>query len=358
MPSNPVEFPTPNAAYHEYERRKKMKWSFTSETAAQLLVRPEPKLEWMIENMWVDKSRGLIAGHPGVGKTWLALDMLLSVATGQLCLGKYVPNVVGGVLLIEEEASILNLARRIHAMARGRGMKDSDMTNFHHVTRQFLKIPKHEKEISAFIQSNAIKFVVFDSLRRFHTAKENSSDEMQPVLESFARINIETGASVLLIHHLSKGGDQFGAKKSIFERMRGTSDLWAWRDCILGMEGEDEAASATCSFQFRDAESPSPITIKRIVDPKSGSISLLGSELEQSEDFEHKAELIVCAIQSKIGSSTKEEIFQKVRGRKSEFVKVFRVLESKKWVIKDGFKWAVGVVPDFAGTGGNNGNNG
>lgn len=261
-------------------------------------------------------------------------------------------------MLIEEEASILNLARRVHAMARSRGISDSAMTNFHHVTRQFLKIPKHEKEIMAFIKSNNIKFVVFDSLRRFHTAKENSSDEMQPVLESFARINIETSASVLLIHHLAKGGQEFGAKKSIFERMRGTSDLWAWRDCILGMEGEEEATSATCSFQFRDAESPAPINIKRIVDSKSGAINLVSSEVEEGEDFEQKAELIVCAMKSKYGSSTKEEIFQIVKGRKAEFVKFFRIMEAKKWVIKDGFKWSVGVVPDFSGTSGNNGNNG
>ena len=59
------------------------------ESIVDLLSKPEPKLEWLIENIWVDKSRGLIAGNPGVGKTWLALDMLLSVATGGLCLGKY-----------------------------------------------------------------------------------------------------------------------------------------------------------------------------------------------------------------------------------------------------------------------------
>lgn len=351
------EFSSPPAEWLVHERRKTKGWGFRSENMAELLARPEPKLEWMIENIWVDKSRGLIAGHPGVGKTWLALDMLLSVSSGQLCLGRYKPNVVGGVLLIEEEASILNLARRVHSMARGRGISDSAMTNFHHVTRQFLKIPKHEKEVIAFIKAYAIKFVVFDSLRRFHTAKENSSDEMQPVLESFARINIETSASVLLIHHLSKGGDQFGAKKSIFERMRGTSDLWAWRDCILGMEGEEESTKASCSFQFRDAESPAPITVKRAVDSKSGAITLVASELEEGEDFDLKAEHIICAIKAHIGSSTKEEIFQKVRGRKADFVKVFKALEAKKWVLKDGFKWTIGDVPEFAGTGGNNGNN-
>ena len=95
---------------------------FKLDTAAEMLSRPEPKLEWLIENIWVDKSRGMIAGNPGVGKTWLALEMLLSVASGGLCFGKY-PTKKGAVLLIEEEASELNLSRRLHSMARARSKR-------------------------------------------------------------------------------------------------------------------------------------------------------------------------------------------------------------------------------------------
>jgi hypothetical protein len=341
MPAIEDEFRPAPDEWLKVERRRKQKWSFLSETMAELLARPEPSLEWLIQDLWVDKSRGLIAGHPGVGKTWVALDMLLSVSSGQLCMGKYPPIVTGATLLVEEEASLLNLARRVHCMARGRGLKDSDLTNFHHVTRQFLKIPKHEKELTEFIKDKQIKFVVFDSLRRFHNAKENSSDEMQPVLESFARINFETGASVLLIHHLAKQGNEFGGKKSIFERMRGTSDLWAWRDCILGMEGEEESSTSTCSFQFRDAESTSPITIKRLVDPESGAISLTALALEESEEYAPKCAAILDYMKTQYGSVTKEAIFQSVKGRKAEFVKIFRLMESKKMVRKDGLKWAI-----------------
>src|SRR5258708_7485073 len=186
------EFRSPPPDWIAHEQQKKLGWSFTSETMAELSARPEPQLEWLIQDLWVDKSRGFIAGHPGVGKTWIALDMLLAISTGGLCLGKYTPVVTGATLLVEEEGSLLNLARRVHALARARNLKDSDLTNFHHITRQFLKIPKHEKELIEFLKAKEIKLVVFDSLRRFHNAKENSSDEMQPVLESFARLNFET----------------------------------------------------------------------------------------------------------------------------------------------------------------------
>jgi len=324
---------------------------FKLETAAQLLSKPEPKLSWLIENMWVDKSRGLIAGNPGVGKTWLALDMLISVASGQLCLGKYAVQ-QGAVLLVEEEASELNLSRRLHCLARARGLKDSDLQNLFLLTRQYAKVPKDMKDIYSLVVENEIKLVVFDSLRRFHGAEENSSSEMQVVLDSFGRLNTMSEASVVLIHHLSKGGRETD-KRPIFERLRGSSDLWAWRDCILGMEGEEDANEALCSFQFRDAEAQSPIRIKRAVDGESGAISMVAGGIEESEEFKEKTELILNYMKTQYGPLSKDQICSKSGGRKQENLRVFKVMVHKKMVLPEGARW---VVPIYGGTNGNDGN--
>lgn len=323
------------------------------ESAAVLLSKPEPALEWLIEKLWVDKSRGLIAGNPGVGKTWLALDMLISVASGQLCLGKYAVR-KGPVLLMEEEASELNLARRLHALARARGLSDSDLQDLHVSTRQFAKLPRDVGEIGKFILANDIRLVVFDSLRRFHSAEENSSSEMQAVLDSFGRLNALTGASVVLIHHLSKASDTHA--KPLFERLRGSSDLWAWRDCILGVEGEEEASEAICSFQFRDAEAQPPIRLKRVVDDLSGAIHLECSGLEESAEFAEKINSIIDYMQSQFGAVSKDQVLTNVKGRKQELGRVFRLLEAKKMITKSGSKWIVAVVPELTGTVGNGGN--
>lgn len=323
---------------------------FIIETAADMLARPAPEIEWLIENIWVDKSRGLIAGNPGVGKTWLALDMLISVASGQLCLGKY-PVKKGAVLLVEEEASELNLSRRLHAMARARGLKDSDLSNFHLLTRQFTKIPTDMVELFHLVNDRDIKLIVFDSLRRFHTCDENSSSEMQPVLDSFARLNIMTDASVVLIHHLAKGSRE-SDHRPIFERLRGSSDFWAWRDCLIGVEGEEEADSAVCSFQFRDAEAQESITIKRYVGDLSGAISLGVVDVADSEEFAEKSALILSYMKSQYGSLSKEQICTKVKGRKQVLAKVFKVMVKQGLVVRSGALWA---VPDLAGTTGNAG---
>lgn len=323
------------------------KTRFKLESAATLLAKPDPKLEWLIDNIWVDKSRGLIAGNPGVGKTWIALDMLISVASGQLCLGKY-PTKQGNVLLVEEEASEFNLSRRLHAMARARGLKDTDLSNLFHLTRQFAKMPADSLELFHLIMDNDIRLVVFDSLRRFHNADENSSSEMQPVLDAFARLNAATEASIVLIHHLSKSNEV--SNKPLFERLRGSSDFWAWRDCLIGVEGEEESHKANCSFQFRDAPDQAPVQVKRLVDEASGAIHLLASNPEESEDFVEKSDLIMNFMKTQYGPVSRNKIHANVKGRKGEFLRVLKRMEQLGMVAKEG---SFLVVPDSSGTNGN-----
>jgi len=50
------------------------------------------------------------------------------------------------------------------------------------------------------------KLVVIDTLRRFHTAEENSSGEMSETLNVFEKISKKTGTAFLLIHHTNKAG--------------------------------------------------------------------------------------------------------------------------------------------------------
>jgi hypothetical protein len=54
---------------------------------------------WLIEQLWGESAVGVIGGAPKCSKTWLGLDMALSVATGTACLGKYAVPRAGPVLV-------------------------------------------------------------------------------------------------------------------------------------------------------------------------------------------------------------------------------------------------------------------
>ena len=316
----------------------------------EFLSRPGREIEWMIEGIWVKGARGLIAGNPGVGKTWLALDMLLAVATGGLCMGKY-QAIKSPALLVEEEGSELHLQRRIHALARARQLKESELASLFFIIRQFTKIPQDLKALCHLIMLNDIKLVVFDSLRRFHNKEENSSSEMQEVLDAFGRLNQITGAAVILIHHLSKQTEN--SHRPLFERLRGSSDFLAWRDCVIGVEGEEDATESVASFQFRDADPTNPIRIKRHVGELTGAIGLEATGLEESEEIADKIASILNVMTAHLEPLSKDQILTSTKGRKQDLARAFKIMIDRRMVLKSGSKW---IVPDSAGTNGNDGN--
>jgi AAA domain-containing protein/bifunctional DNA primase/polymerase-like protein len=310
------------------------------ESMQSLLSEPEPPLEWLIEGLWVDRSKGFIAGHPGIGKTWIALDIIIAVATGGLCMGKYQASYKAPCLLVEEEASRRNLQRRIHSLARARGLQPTDVSSIYHITQQFASIPRDASEIAEFVLSKGIKLVVFDSLRAVHSAKENSSDEMAVVLKAFSEISIVGNCSVILIHHLAKRGPD-NANKSIFERMRGTGSLWAWRDCILGVEGEEESDTCKCTFQFRDAESPAPIQIKRCVGALTGAIGLQASAVEETEDYLEKSQEVLVFVKSQIDGVSANQICKVLDGSKQDKLALIKRMRKAGLLVKSGSKLVV-----------------
>jgi hypothetical protein len=77
---------------------------------------------WLVEELWCARSVGVIGGAPKCAKTWLGLDMALSVATGTPCLGKYAVPEPGPVLVYLAEDALLVVREGIEGMARHRGL--------------------------------------------------------------------------------------------------------------------------------------------------------------------------------------------------------------------------------------------
>ena len=65
---------------------------------------------WLVEQLWCASSVGVIGGAPKCAKTWLGLDMALSVATGTPCLGKYAVPEPGPVLVYLAEDALRSWA--------------------------------------------------------------------------------------------------------------------------------------------------------------------------------------------------------------------------------------------------------
>src|SRR5512145_1737128 len=93
-------------------RGRKRGWPMHAEQTQSLpvvrigdLPREQNGQRWLVEHLWGVSSVGVIGGAPKCSKTWLGLDLALSVASGTACLGKYaVPQPGPALVYLAEDA--------------------------------------------------------------------------------------------------------------------------------------------------------------------------------------------------------------------------------------------------------------
>lgn len=77
---------------------------------------PLIKADWLVDELFPSKSLNLIVGESQAGKSYLALDLAVAMATGRPFLGK--PVFQSGVLYIATEGQI-TIRRRLMAARQG-----------------------------------------------------------------------------------------------------------------------------------------------------------------------------------------------------------------------------------------------
>jgi hypothetical protein len=48
-----------------------------------------PEQRWLVDTLWPAEGVGVIGAHPKLGKTWLGLELAVSIASGKPCLGRF-----------------------------------------------------------------------------------------------------------------------------------------------------------------------------------------------------------------------------------------------------------------------------
>jgi RecA-family ATPase len=216
-------------------------------------IRSEKSAErWLVEELWGASSVGVIGGAPKCAKTWLGLDMALSVATGTACLGKYAVPEPGPVLVYLAEDALPVVRERVEGMARYRGI-DLAGVEIHVITAPSLRLDRDRDRMRLLETSKQLRprLLVLDPLVRLHGIDENHAGEVAELLAYFRSLQRQLDLSVLLVHHTRKnaaGGAAAG------QGLRGSSDIHAFGDSNLYLRrtsdrlvlsGEHRAASAS-----------------------------------------------------------------------------------------------------------------
>ena len=211
---------------------------------------------WLVEQLWCARSVGVIGGAPKCAKTWLGLDLALSVATGTPCLGRYAVPEPGPVLVYLAEDALRAVRERIEGMARHRGL-DLEAVEIHVITAPVLRLD-HDRDRTRLwetVRRLRPRLLVLDPLVRLHSIDENHAGDVAELLGYFRTLQRELGLSVLLVLHTRKNA-------AAGLGLRGSGDIHAFGDSNLYLRRTQD--HLVLSSEHRAAPASAPVALELV----------------------------------------------------------------------------------------------
>lgn len=165
---------------------------------------------------------GALVAPGATGKSFWALEAAMSVACGATVESRAVggdlvglaPAQAGRVIYLAGEDPEPALVGRIHAIGKhlGQQAREAIAENLTIETimgkRLNVMDDRHLTRIIEF--SGGARLIVLDTLSRIHSLDENSNGDMARLVATLEHVAASTGASVLYLHHVSKGSAREG----------------------------------------------------------------------------------------------------------------------------------------------------
>lgn len=235
------------------------------------------KPEWLVEDIWMEKNVGWIAGEGKSYKSVLSLDLALSVASGSPFLGKFPVKTPGPVLMVQEEDPVWRVAHRIQVMADAKGIIDVDVAhrNGNLVLNMkntgiplFLSIGgrltfEDEDRMDALeraIAGRRPKMVILDPMFMLSAGMDEfKAGEMAGILNRLKQWRNEYECSIAVVHHFRKstGADT--------QKLYGSMALYAWSENSLLVERESRDANLiSIRRDIKDAPSDDKLSVEFI----------------------------------------------------------------------------------------------
>src|SRR6202522_1775320 len=237
------------------------------------IAEDETAERWLVEELWCARAVGVIGGAPKCAKTWLGLDMALSVATGTPCLGKYAVPEPGPVLIYLAEDALPIVRERVQGMTRHRGL-DLPAVEIHVITAPVLRLDRDRDRARLWETAKRLRprLLLLDPLVRLHGVDENNAGEVAELLAYFRSLQRQLDLSVLLVHHTRKnaaGGAAAG------QGLRGSGDIHAFGDSNLYLRRTRERL--VLSSEHRAAPAAVPVYLELVaIDEKTTHLEVIG----------------------------------------------------------------------------------
>lgn len=167
-----------------------------------------PPTDWDVEQFIDHGTPNMITAPHQSYKSWILVLMAICIATGKPLFGKFATK-KQVVLIVNQEDTEGMLKERVNMMLNG---ESKDIGIFWHIGKGITLTDEYVQLLIEDAHKIGATVILFDSLVTLHSAEENSSSEMQQVMNQLKKINA-AGITVIFNHHHRKKTRGFGAKQ-------------------------------------------------------------------------------------------------------------------------------------------------
>ncbi len=216
--------------------------------AAALLAEQQVEPEEIVAGLIHQGSKAVLGGSSKVGKTWLLLDLALSVATGTKFLRWDTRK--GRVLYVNFEIRSAFFTKRLRALIKHRKLDyptNLDIWNLRGKTEDFDALMQ---EILKKCEEHNYVMIIIDPIYKLNLGKsENLAGGVGALCHQLERIAERTGAAVVYAHHFTKGKQN---QKKAIDRLSGSGVFARDADSIVLLTDHTEPNCFTIDLILRN----------------------------------------------------------------------------------------------------------
>jgi hypothetical protein len=216
-----------------------------------------PQIQWLVQDLWTDQAVGILGGEPKCCKSFLALDLAVSVASGASCLREFPARRSGPVLLFPAEDSLAVVRQRLEGIASAAQVPFGSLP-VQVITAPSLRLDTatDRQRLTQTVQLQRPVLLILDPLIRLHRVDENDATQIAALLSYLRELQRQFQLAVLVVHHARK--DSQASRPG--QALRGSSELHGWGDSNLYMRRK--GSQLTLSTEHRAAPSRDHIPLQ------------------------------------------------------------------------------------------------
>lgn len=219
-------------------------------------ARPEPPR--LVEGLIHRGGKVMLGGGSKSFKTWVLIDLALSVATGTPWWG--MRTVVGRVLFVNFELQTWSFERRVRAIAEAKKIGAAENFVSWHLRGHSRDLAELIPQFLTQVAGSKFDMIILDPIYKcLGDRDENANGEVSALLNEIEALAVRSEAAVVFGHHFSKGNQ---AAKDARDRVSGAGAWTRDPDTVLTLTPHEEEECFSVESVLRDQAPKAAMTVR------------------------------------------------------------------------------------------------